>query len=413
MDPKNEFGYTEKTQEDKPFNFSTGLFIGLTAGMIIAFLISVVLPRTCSGTIATDKILDATTAQKLEMLGAQIQANYYEDVDTENLREGLYKGVFEAIDDKYSEYYTAEEYKKVMESTKGSFNGIGIVLTQNAKTNKALVINVYEGSPAEAAGIKVGDVVIQVDDSIASSMDLTHFVEKLRGESGTVAHVKVFRESENKYLEFDVTREAIEYPTVAGIMLQDEIGYIRIIEFTNSGVSQFDKEFEELEKKGAKKFIIDLRNNLGGVLPTAVSIADRFLPEGIVVSTRGKNGDVKNYTSTRAHKECPLVVLVNEHSASAAEVFAGAIRDYKAGTLIGTTTYGKGVVQAIKGLSDGSAYKLTVARYYTPNGENIHGVGIKPDIELEYKWDDSDKEYENDYLRDNQVAKAVEILRSK
>lgn len=412
MEKENEFGYTEKKDNNKPFGFSTGLFIGLSAGMIIAFLITVVMPKLINKSDVTDRLLDQATIQKLENLGATIQANYYEDIDASVLREGLYKGLFKGIDDKYSEYYTAEEYAKVMESAKGSFSGIGAVLTQSKDTNKVSVISVYDDSPAAEAGIEAGDIVVKVDEYDASSMELSKFVEHLRGESGTSVHVKIYRESKGQYFEYDIVRNNIEYPTVAGILLEDGIGYIRIVEFAGSGVEQFDKELKELEKQGANKFIIDLRNNPGGVLTTAVSIADRFLPSGVIVSTRNKKGEIKNYKAMPDHKEYPLVVLVNQNSASASEVLAGAIRDYKAGTILGTTTYGKGVVQAITGLSDGSAYKLTVARYYTPNGENITGVGITPDVELEYKWDDSEEEYEKDYLRDNQVAKAIEILDS-
>ncbi len=410
MEPNKEFGYTEKTEKEKPLNFSTGLFVGLMAGMIIAFLVTMVVPRICAATPATDRILDAATAQKIEKLGATIQNKYYEDTDLAQLREGLYRGLFESLGDKYSVYYSAEEYKKVMEGNNGSFSGIGAVLTQDEVTNKVYVINIYEDSPAEEVGLQAGDVIVQADDIVATSMKLSDFVTHLRGESGSVVHLKILRGGE--YLEYDVTRKNVDYYTVAGIILEDGIGYIRIVEFANNSVTQFDKVLAELEEKGADRFIIDLRSNPGGVLTSAVSIADRFLPEGVVVSTRDKDGNTKNYNSYPDHKEYPLAVLIDKNTGSASEVFAGAIRDYKAGTLIGTTTFGKGIVQEVSGLSDGSAYKITSAKYYTPNGENIHGIGIKPDVELGYKWDDSDIEYEDDYLRDNQVMKAIEILKA-
>lgn len=409
-----ESNFNEKSEEPKR-GFGTGVFMGLVIGICVALLFTMLLPQICANVKTnsnSDKILDSDTIAKVNNLKEIIDLNYYEDVDVDELREGMYKGLFKGIGDKYSEYYTAEECKDVFQSTGGYFGGIGAVLTQDPDTMRVTVVSVYDNSPAKEVGLLPDDIIISGDDYTASSMSLSEFVTHLRGEEGTTVHVKLYRPSEAKYIEIDITRRNIEYDTVGGIVIADNVGYVQILEFTDSTPTQFDKVLAELRKDGADRFIFDLRSNPGGVLKSAVKMLDTLLPEGVLVSTRTKDGQVTEYKSDAKHIDEPFVVLISERSASASEVFAGAVKDYKAGELIGTKTFGKGIVQSIRQLKDGSAFKLTTARYFSPNGKNIHGVGIEPDVELEYKWDDSEEKKEN-FLRDNQIVKGIEILQSK
>jgi carboxyl-terminal processing protease len=283
------------------------------------------------------------------------------------------------------------------------------VLQQDPDTMQVTINHVYEGSPAESAGIKDGDMIIQVDDITATSMELSELVTHIRGDKGTQVHLKIYREGESDYLEFDVTRDVVDVPTVSGQMLDDGIGYIAIAEFGDKTATEFSEQVKELEQEGMTSMIVDLRDNPGGMVDSVTEILDQILPEGVTVWTEDKQGRKKEYTSDADCMDYPMAVLINGNSASSSEIFAGAIRDYEYGTLIGTKTFGKGIVQSIRKLSDGSAIKLTTAKYFTPSGENIHGEGIAPDIELEYEYLDPDAT-EYNIMDDNQVRKAIEVL---
>jgi carboxyl-terminal processing protease len=270
--------------------------------------------------------------------------------------------------------------------------------------------HVYDGTPADLAGIRDGDILIQVDDITATSMELSELVTHIRGDEGTQVHLKIYREGEPDYLEFDVTRDVVDVPTVSSQMLDDGIGYIVIAEFGDKTATEFSDQVKELEKQGMTSMIVDLRDNPGGMVDSVTEILDQILPEGVTVWTEDKQGRKKEYTSDSSCMDYPMAVLINGNSASSSEIFAGAIRDYEYGTLIGTKTFGKGIVQSIRKLSDGSAIKLTTAKYFTPSGENIQGEGIAPDIELEYEYLDPDAT-EYNIMDDNQVQKAIEILK--
>lgn len=272
---------------------------------------------------------------------------------------------------------------------------------------------IYEGTPSEEAGLLKDDIIISVDDTDATSLELTELVRQIRGEEGTTVHLEVYRPSTGESLSFDVERRDITLPSVSHKMLQDRIGYIYINSFESETATQFEEAVSDLEKQGMEALVLDVRYNPGGLVTSVVKILDDILPEGVVVYTEDKNGDRQNYTSSGdTHFDYPMAVLINGDSASAAEILAGAIKDYEYGTLIGTTTYGKGIVQTNFPLEDGDAVKLTTAKYFTPNGNYIHGVGIEPDIELEYEYLDPEGEvYEETY--DNQIQKAIEILEGK
>lgn len=400
--------------------FKKGVLIGaVTAVIIVCLVVLFVLLGVRSKYVVSfinknssdsQKVLDAGTEAKIKELLAQIDYYYYEDVDTEELADGLYKGLFEGIGDPYSVYYTKEEYDSMMASTSGTYYGVGAVLNQDTKTMQVSVLHVYEGSPAEKAGLRDGDIIVKVEDITAAEMELSELVTHIRGDKGTKVHMQVLREGKEDYLEFAIERDKVEVPTVTSEMLGNDIGYIAITEFAEPTEVQFMEAVESLQKQGMKGMIVDLRDNPGGYLTAVTEILDDILPEGITVYTEDKYGNRQNYTSDEEHQmQYPMAVLVNENSASASEIFAGAIKDYEYGTLIGTKTFGKGIVQSVRQLSDGSAIKLTTAKYYTPKGNYIHEVGIEPDIELELEYTgDLDAEY--DKSKDNQIEKALEVL---
>ena len=404
--------------------FCKGMAIGalmtLMLSLLVFFVIPVVqirltknnLPPAQQASGRPDTLLSPAVENKIEGLADVIDAYYYEDVADEDLVQGLYKGLLEGTGDKYSGYYTPEEYESLMISATSSLSGIGAVLQQDPDTMQVTVVHVYEGSPAEKAGILADDSIVQVDDIQSNTMELTKLVTRIRGEKGTSVHLKIYRKGETGYREMDITRDIVDVPTVDGEMLEDGIGYIMIVEFGDKTAEEFADTVKDLQTKGMTSMIVDLRDNPGGMVDSVTKILDQILPKGVIVWTEDKNGKKQEYTSDAACMEYPVAVLINGNSASSSEIFAGAIRDFEYGTLIGTKTYGKGIVQSIRRFADGSAIKLTTARYFTPNGENIHGEGIKPDIEIEYKYLDPDAE-KYDKMDDNQILKAIEVLSNK
>lgn len=421
MDRKEETSTVSETMqpqasEQKPVKKKKNrrFLKGFLAGIIVTAVVTVGLPGIVSGiTGSGGSVLDRTTISKINVLSNFIQSSYYEDVDTDSLQEGMYQGLFDNLD-QYSRYYTAEEYKELYETTlSGSYCGIGASLQQDEKTKAISIVHVYEESPAEKAGLKKDDVIVKADKYEAADMELTEFIKHIRGDEGSKVHLKIYRASEEDYLEMDVTREKLDLPTVSHEMLDGRTGYIRVTEFTDKTPAQFESALSDLQKKEMKALIVDLRSNPGGLLTAVCQMLDDILPKGLLVYTQDRNGKKETYNSTdKKHLDVPLAVLVNNESASASEIFAGAIKDRKAGTLIGTTTYGKGVVQTIRTMRDGSAFKLTTNRYYTPGGTCIQGVGITPDIKLEYKFEGKKNETYS-YVKDNQIQKALQVLKKE
>lgn len=402
--------------------FKKGVLVGILATVavfLVAVLIVISVVKDKYAVTLIDKeasdtqeVLDADSEKKIKELLGQMELYYYEDIDAEELTNGLYKGLFEGLGDPYSVYYTKEEYDSMMASTSGTYCGIGAVLSQDMKTMQVTVLHVYKDTPADKAGLKDGDTILKVDNIEATSMELSELVTNIRGDKGTKVHLEVYREGEKDKLEYDIERDKVEVPTVEYEMLENNVGYIQITEFAEPTETQFTEAVNALQAQGMQAMIVDLRDNPGGYLSAVTEILDDILPEGITVYTEDKYGKRQNYTSDDEHRiEIPMAVLINENSASAAEIFAGAIKDYDYGTLIGTKSFGKGIVQTVKQLKDGSAIKLTTAKYYTPNGNYIHEVGIEPDVELEYEYTgDTNEDY--DKSQDNQIQKALEILES-
>lgn len=348
---------------------------------------------------------------KLEEIQALMETYYLEEIDAEQVEDYLYKGAVAGLGDIYAAYYTEEEYQSMIDSTNGSYYGIGVEISQNMTTGIITISRIFEGSPAEEAGLLPGDVIYRIAGQEVTGEDLNKVVALIKGEEYTTVAVEVARDGEDDYLEFEVERRTIEVPTVESEMLENQIGYIAITSFDDVTTDQFMTALDTLESQGMEALVVDLRNNGGGLVSSVCAILDRLLPEGLIVYTEDKYGNrEEEYSDAEHYFDKPLAVLVNGNSASASEIFAGAIKDYGIGTLVGTTTYGKGIVQKIYPLSDGTAVKLTVSKYYTPNGNNIHGTGIEPDVVVEL---DEDLRYEVEVPKeeDNQLQAAIKALK--
>lgn len=360
--------------------------------------------KAAAGSVITDESME-----KLEALEEVISEYYYkdEDIDIDTMTEGMYAGLVSALGDPYSVYYTAEEWQELMAETEGIYYGIGAYLQLDLATGLAKVNGVIANTPAEEAGLRENDIIYLVDGEMIQGLELSEIVSRVKGEEGTTVHLTIYREGEQDYLEFDVERRKIESPTVNYEMYDNGIGYIQITEFDEVTTDQFTEALAVIKGSKAKGLILDLRSNPGGSLPVVVDIARSLLPKGLIVYTEDKNGERDEYTCDgRNELQIPMVVLINGNSASASEILAGAIKDYDKGTLIGTTTFGKGIVQRVLPLTDGTALKLTISSYFTPKGNNIHGIGIEPDIECEF---DGESYYEEGV--DNQLERAKEEIR--
>lgn len=371
---------------------------------------------------------------KVNLLEDIIDKRFLYEADIQALESGIYKGLMSGLDDPYAVYYDQEEYKELQESVSGTYCGIGVMVSQNRTTGLVTVIKVFKGSPGEKAGLLPGDILYKVGDVDITTEDLDLIVSKhIKGMEGTVVRLTVLRGTE--YVEVKAVREQIEVPTVEYKILNDNTGYVVISQFDVVTANQFIKAVEDMEANGMERLVIDLRGNPGGVLDSAVDMAAYLLPEdrmdGTIVYTEDKNGKgeryyCKNglisfegtnpqninprYPKKDGHQlDLPMAVLINENSASASELFAGCLQDYGWATVVGTTSFGKGIVQNLIPLTDGSAIKLTTERYFTPSGFCLHEKGITPDVEVEL---DEGLKQKVVILpeEDNQLQKAIEVL---
>lgn len=355
-----------------------------------------------------ETVANSGTIEKLSVLEKTIQEYFWQDVTEEKLEEGVYKGILESLEDPYSVYYTNEELLALQEETEGVYYGIGAYISQNTDAGYVQISKVIKNTPAEESGLLQGDYIYMVNGEDMFDKESTYVVSKIKGKEGTNVTITVLRESAAEPIDIEVERRKIESPTVEYEMLENAMAYIQIVEFDLVTTSQFEAAYEQAKKAGMKGLILDLRSNPGGNLSTVCDIARMILPKGLIVYTEDKYGERVEYTCDGSQKiEVPLVVLTNGYSASASEILAGAVKDYEIGTLVGTTTYGKGIVQKVINLSDGSAVKLTVSTYYTPKGNNIHKVGVAPDVEVEFDAE----QYAAGV--DNQLEKAKEVLAEK
>ena len=389
--------------------FFLGIFVCLLGGFVYSALGSFgILPweREQTGAHALE------TQRKLKSIERKISKYYLEEADGQKMVDGLYRGYVSALGDPYSTYYNEKEYKAMNEEASGQYKGIGIVMQQDSKTGFVRVVRCYENTPSARAGILVNDIILKVNQKDVQGKDLSQIAMEIKKEGTKEVNLTIKREGKSKEIEFTLIPEAIEVPVVASKLLDSQIAYIQIAEFTEVTKSQFDNQWKKLKKEGATRLIIDLRNNPGGLLSSVVDLVDEFLSDGdMIVYTEDK---YKKRVELKAGKgkeiEVPLVVLVNENSASASEIFAGAVKDHKLGTLVGSKTFGKGIVQQIFTLQDKSALKITVSKYFTPNGNDIHKVGIVPDVEIKEEKQEKEKEVEE---KDKALEKAIEILEKK
>lgn len=406
--PETEQDSVKKEKKKHPFR--NGFLSGVAVCLVIALMVVIVKETMLHSTVGSG-FMTKHGVEKVNLLSDVIDQYYYKDITDEEKMEGIYKGLMSSTNDKYTDYYSPKEFKDLMVTMEGDYGGIGATLSQDKVTKEVSVVEVYEGSPAARAGLERGDIVISVDGHLGTDESLDDFVQRIRGEEGTSIEMVYKRDDQEHTIE--ITREEVIVPSVSHRMLDDKIGYIRISSFVNGTQRDFEDALADLQSQGMQGIVFDMRDNGGGMVDSVVAILDDILPAGTVVYTMDKSGKREDYTSDDAKKiDIPVTVLVNENTASAAEIFTGAIRDFNYGTIIGTNTFGKGIVQSTVPLSDGSAVKITVATYYTPSGECIHEKGIKPDIELEFSYaDENPTEY--DELKDNQVQKAMEVLGEK
>ena len=345
--------------------------------------------------------------KKLDTIDKTI-SDYYlnqEDIDLDQLEEGIYAGYVAGLDEAYTTYYTAEEFEDVMEASSGSYSGIGAYVSQNMNTGLITIVKPFEGSPAEKAGIQKEDILYKVEGEDVTGQDLTMVVARLKGEEGTMVNITIYRQSEDKYIDLSVERAVVNVPTVEHKMLDNNIGYIQIAEFEEVTAEQFKEAVSDLQEQGMEKLIFDLRDNGGGLLDSVCDVLDTILPKMMLVYTEDKDGNRREeWAEDDEAVDLPMAVLINGNTASASEIFTGALKDYDKAEIIGTTSYGKGIVQSIIPFSDGSALKVTSSKYYTPSGICIHGVGIEPDQTVEY---DRTLEY------DNQLQAAIDYLNEK
>ncbi len=361
----------------------------------------------------TEEIPYDQIISKLAYLEMLVDNYYLENINNESFAEGIYKGFIASLDDPYSTYYTSKEYDALMESSSGIYAGIGATVSQNAETGIISIVKPFKDSPAYKAGVLPGDVIYKVEGEEVSGVDLSEVVSRMKGLEGTKVKITVIREGESDPLDFTITRAKIEVPTIEWQMLDNNIGYIIITEFDEITVTQFNKAISDLQKKGMKGLIVDVRDNPGGLLDSVVKILDRILPPELIVYTEDKYGNREEEKARDSKKlTVPIAVLINGNSASASEIFAGTLKDYKVATIIGTTSFGKGIVQKVIPLSDGTAVKLTISKYYTPSGKNIHGTGIEPDIKVELK-EELKQEIIIPIDKDNQLQEAIKHIRNK
>lgn len=348
--------------------------------------------------------------EKTSVLQNIIDRYFLFDEDMTKVEDGIYAGMMNGLGDPYTVYYTKEEYKALNEDTEGKYSGIGAVVSQNPNTKIITIVKIFDNSPANDAGLQVGDIIDKIDGEEVAGTDMDILVKtKIRGEEGTSFKMTVLRGDDRKEVELDLIRRSIEVETVAGKMLDNNIGYIAVSQFDAVTSEQFKSNIESLQSQGMTKLIVDLRGNPGGLLDQVVDMLDYILPDGLVLYTEDKYGKREEYYSDGSHElKIPMVVLVNENSASASEVFTATFRDFEWGTVVGKTTFGKGIVQNVLPLGDGTAVKITTQHYYPPSGYDLHKVGIKPDLEV-----DLNEGAKIGTDSDNQLRAAIDILKNE
>lgn len=413
--------------KDKKRSFIYGLIAGIVlGGSILTLVCCAVINRNTKyyndilseykrsfsvATYSTDggELITQDFADKAQMIYEGVLKEFYfeEDIDNDLMRENMYKAIVASLNDKYAEYYTVDELEAMLDESEGIYYGIGSYVMMDAGTGYPVLSGVFKDSPAAKAGLRDGDIIVEVDGENYFGCTLTEWVSKIKGPENTTVELTIFRDEEPDYIHKTITRRSVETPTVESEMMENNIGYIQIKEFDTVTSKQFKDAYDSLNAEGMKGLVLDLRSNGGGNLDTVLEIGSYMLPKGIITYTEDKNGYREEYTCDGLSEiQIPVTVLTNGYTASASELLTGALKDYGKAVSIGTNTYGKGIVQTIYPLMDGSGVKITTSRYYTPLGNCIHEVGIAPDIELEL---DADLYYSEEKI-DNQLERAKEYL---
>ena len=409
-DDMHEISNPNKPQKKKS-RFGIGFLVGIIVGLAAALAGIVIY-----GLITYKRVMDIQSGNtvyeydsyedKIETILNYLNAYYGGEVDQQTIEDSIANGLLEGIGDKYAKYYSKEEFDRLMEDSSGEYSGVGISIIMN-DDGQIVVYKVFPGSPAEEAGVHATDIIVEAD-GVRDFEDLDSLVSIVRGEEGTTVNLTFLRGEE----EYSATleRKTIITPSVEIRMLENNIGYLSISSFDKATVSQFNDALKALEDEGMEALIIDVRDNPGGDYDAVVAMADRVLPEGTIITTRNKEGVVREEKSDEEHQvRVPMAVLINANTASASELFSGAIQDYHLGYIVGETSYGKGVVQSIFRLNDGSGMKFTTETYYTPSGRCVDGEGVIPDYAVEIP----PEAYEDGVITDEedlQLQKAIELL---
>ena len=350
---------------------------------------------------------------KQESIMKIAQNEFLYEADEEVMLEGALQGTLKALGDPYTQFLTKEEFESLMQDTEGSYEGIGVYITAG-DDNKIIIVSPIEDTPAEKAGLRTGDKITRINGIEYTADQIDAAVKVMKGEPGTSVTLTIQRAASDGTQDISdivINREKIRIKTVKPAMLGDDIGYIRVTTFDMQTAKDFKAAYSTLKNRGLKGLIIDLRFNPGGMISTTVEIADMFMGEGIVTYTKTKAGEIEYFKSDDKMEDIPIVILINEGSASASEIMAGAMKDTNRAVLIGQKTFGKGIVQKVQRFgNDGEGIKMTISEYFTPAGINIHGVGIEPDIEIQLPEDAEGYGYDF-YETDTQLQKAVEVLR--
>lgn len=423
-DEKEKLDFTEEEREELDYTEEKGWLSSFGSGLLLVLLVIVsvyignfltvkgVLPMTrSSGLGELFSGINTREFKKLYEVRETLYRYYDGEIDDETLVEGAIKGMVSSLEDPYTYFMNVEEYEKFKEQSQGSYMGVGIRI--GIKDNEITVIAPIEESPADKAGIMAGDILLKVNDVDVTGEDLDTATSMMKGTTKEEIKLTIYREGKGE-MDFFVMRDVIKMVSVKGEMLEDNIGYITVSGFEKDTAKDFNEKLQELQSKGMTGLILDLRGNPGGYMNECVDLVSNFIPKGkIIVSTVDKYNEKEESLSIGGTAQgLPLVILIDGGTASASEIVSGAIKDYDLGTLIGTTTFGKGIVQTVlSNKSDGTALKLTISKYYTPNGENIHKIGIKPHIEVEYPQELKEKQYNR--TEDPQFNKALEVIKEK
>lgn len=414
-----------RNRDDYGKSMKVGMMLGAVVASVIfvlgTLLVNSVIPaikieqqKRAMASIDPMALPDDVFLRKIESIKKIIDSQYIFDYKQSDIQDGILKGMISALNDPYSRYFTKREYDQTNDVLSASYSGIGIAVTKGKREKGLTITHIYDHSPAKKAGLKQGDKIVEIDGKpISASATSTEAIRNIKGEIGTSVELKIITKKGGKVKKVSLERAKIYLPTVISKMLKGTLGYIHIAEFAEKTEEEFRDAYFELEDKGVKKLVIDLRENHGGYLKVVTKMLDDFLKDGIIIYTEDKQGN-KRYVEADSNVEydMPIVVLVNGESASAAEIFAGTVQDRGLGKLVGETTYGKGVVQDSFKFDDGSALMLTTSKYYTESGREIHGRGIEPDVKIIYREPKANnKKYT--YKDDNQLMRAIQIIEGK